>query len=427
MNLSIKKSDLCGWIISGIIVLFSSISGLNVYLFPSTSHEILLLLICCLLYFRVIFKRPLRNICLTGILILLMFFVLRNSLYLVTAGSGIVSLLTYFIMFLLCYYSQYDGIWIEKTLRLFSIIYFIYCFCTIWFYFDSSLYLNYIVDLFPDTRDRLIEWYNSGCMAGLTNHYSTNGMFIASGLIIYCCHMLKYKKKSKMNYFLIVFAIISLLLTGKRGHILFAAGALFTTYYIYTGRNKRNRWQKVFGILFIVFCGFGILLTAVPQLSTFVTRFQESMDSGDITNNRKIFWTLAIQLFKNNPILGIGWNRFRSFSESILNYSAHAHNIYIQLLCETGILGFITYITWIIFMLYKGIENFILLRKKSINSGDYSLYHMAFSVAYQVFFVLYGFTGNPLYDEETFIVYFVACAITIYYESNLSINNNLRI
>ena len=36
---------------------------------------------------------------------------------------------------------------------------------------------------------------------------------------------------------------------------------------------------------------------------------------------------------------------------------------------------------------------------------------MVFSVSMQVFFLLYGFTGNPLYDKEMYFPYYIACAV----------------
>ena len=35
-----------------------------------------------------------------------------------------------------------------------------------------------------------------------------------------------------------------------------------------------------------------------------------------------------------------------------------------------------------------------------------------FAMGMQILFILYGFTGNPLYDREMFVPYFVACAIS---------------
>ena len=55
-------------------------------------------------------------------------------------------------------------------------------------------------------------------------------------------------------------------------------------------------------------------------------------------------------IFKKNPIIGVGPNNYRRECSTIkLNYienncSTHPHNIFFQLLAETGILGIFYYL-----------------------------------------------------------------------------------
>ena len=59
--------------------------------------------------------------------------------------------------------------------------------------------------------------------------------------------------------------------------------------------------------------------------------------------------------------------------------------------------------------------------KMRVNPEDYTNIDyclMNFSLAMQIFFILYGFTGNPLYDREMFVPYFIACAISVNYANN---------
>ena len=46
-------------------------------------------------------------------------------------------------------------------------------------------------------------------------------------------------------------------------------------------------------------------------------------------------------------------------------------------------------------------------------------FHLAYALGFQTFFILYCLSGNPLYDTEMFVPYFLACAFTIYYDSKL--------
>lgn len=63
----------------------------------------------------------------------------------------------------------------------------------------------------------------NNCVPGLTNHYSTNGIYLAIGLMMFSSSFLfeegKNRRKSKIWLVLIVLA---LLLTGKRAHLLFS-------------------------------------------------------------------------------------------------------------------------------------------------------------------------------------------------------------
>ena len=56
------------------------------------------------------------------------------------------------------------------------------------------------------------------------------------------------------------------------------------------------------------------------------------------------------------------------------------------------------------------------MKPENYTNRDYCLIN--FSLAMQILFLLYGFTGNPLYDREMFVPYFIACAISVNYANN---------
>ena len=70
-------------------------------------------------------------------------------------------------------------------------------------------------------------------------------------------------------------------------------------------------------------------------------------------------YKLAYKLFLNQPIFGAGPKGFRYYCRSV-KYdpkvgvcSTHPHNIVIQILSETGILGFIFYFSGLLFLIIK--------------------------------------------------------------------------
>ena len=85
-------------------------------------------------------------------------------------------------------------------------------------------------------------------------------------------------------------------------------------------------------------------------------------------------YTLAYELFKNNPIFGVGPKGFRYFCRSV-EYdspmgicSTHPHNFLIQILSETGIIGLIFYFYGLFFVIYKLFK--VNLKNKSINEKN---------------------------------------------------------
>lgn len=135
------------------------------------------------------------------------------------------------IMFLLCMCSTCID-WMRPMLRVLFISYIIYLAATIIFCFTPDFYLNNIVQLFPKSSRRLTSWYRQGYMAGLTNHYSTNAMFLCTGLLLSLSLCLnRIDKKVKIMPLIAGTFLVGVLLTGKRGPLIFTVAAIYGLYY----------------------------------------------------------------------------------------------------------------------------------------------------------------------------------------------------
>ncbi len=412
MSIKFSAKKLIDWIIAVLVCVFAGSGSLLSVIFKSSASWNLMALAlfaagCAAMICRRI--NPGRTAIWAGCLALVF---LNNNYHL--GQRNFMPLLVFMSVLLLCCVSRRDISWAKYTLKLLNIIYFVYAAATIVFYFTPSFYKGVVVNLFPDSSAKLIQLYDQGCMAGLTNHYSQNAMFIAAGLLITAAGLLKTKKKKWTEIVHCLIMIVALLLTGKRGQVIFAAAAVFAMYYFYTSNNKRTRLFKIFGAVFAAVCAASIVLTVFPALSTFIVRFQQGMDAGDITANRTMFWALAKDLFMQHKLIGVGWSQFQAYSSTVLSYAAHTHNIYLQLLCEVGIIGTVVYLGWFVYNYINAAKLYKFMRKNAIGSG-YALRLVGFSLCFQTFFLLYGFTGNPLYDEEVYILYFISCSIGIYY------------
>ena len=77
------------------------------------------------------------------------------------------------------------------------------------------------------------------------------------------------------------------------------------------------------------------------------------------TGEHQGHYQLALNLFDQNPILGVGPKGFRFHCRKIDFYSeigicsTHPHNTAIQILAETGFIGFSLYVIFLFFLMFK--------------------------------------------------------------------------
>lgn len=347
------------------------------------------------------------------LLALIFLFLVKNNSWSLIRNIGFFASLL--LVVVINYYIRIAYFYVRISL----IVYLIYALATIFLFLNPDIYFEYVVNLFPNTRNFLIKLYKSGYMSGITDHYSTNGMLIAVGLMIAFC--LYLSQKEKWFLFLSIFMETTLLMTGKRAHVLFTAVALFIVYSISLSNsvNRSKRSLYLIGSLIIIITILYLIINYIPALAGSFSRMKMIISGEDDMSGRMILWYAAIDIFKNNKLFGIGWKQFPNMTHIIsMNFSdlsyMDTHNIYLQILSEDGIIGFIVFIFFFIFCL---ITTFITSKKATIEALDHKdrtlLY---FSLSYQIFFLLYGLTGNPLYESMMFIPYFMCCGIGLYYK-----------
>lgn len=316
--------------------------------------------------------------------------------------------------------------WEQKAWRIIQVFCLLHFAAGLFFLANKDLLINRIIPLFniSDNAYRLlISSIENGYMTGLCYHYSTMGMYMAIGAIAFSGVLFQNKKVKKRDLILFILFLIGLSMTGKRGPLLFTILSLGITVLV-TREKRFTRKQLQRGVTasLILIVSFIVAYINVPQLKQVIDRFAVASDDlNDFSSGRiEYFWVYAIDMFLDSPIFGKGWRAFKYSEMGTLNAN-DAHNIYLQLLAEVGLVGFVLVLFLMIRALiitYKAIrenEVFLCLSDKSIRI-------MKMSFAYQIFFILYGFTGNPLYDTQCYYPYVLCCVIG--YSAANQIRNN---
>ncbi len=310
--------------------------------------------------------------------------------------------------------------WIDDSLSIMRLFATIYSVATIAFVFTPSFYTGTVTKLFGSYAATAIQQYNNGNMPGLTANCSTNAMYLCIGIgvsisLLFSNHL---KKKaygnintSRSEYYIIILELCALLLTGKRGPTLFMVMSFSVLYLIQSSKEGFMRWFKLIFIFMTAVVLFFVIISFVPALGRVYYKNLELLEGGNILTGRQSYYEAAYDTFLSNKIFGIGWGGMEIFITSITwnNASYNVHNIYLQLLAETGIVGFT------IFMLFFGTNLIYTIKYTVLKIKGNSLQNITpllFSCYIQVFFLLYGFTGNPLYDIQMLIPYYFAIAIS---------------
>lgn len=164
-------------------------------------------------------------------------------------------------------------------------------------------------------------------------------------ILIYLYLNINLGKNLKKIFFLTIFlSSLAIILSGERAALiyLFLLFFIFSIFYI-----KKIKKYKLFIFLPVLFLIFLIPLLN-DKLKNRVMHGFENYTSLNIENNIYLkYYDSSIKMFLDKPFFGHGPKMFRvvckKYIQNDTNYgcSTHPHNNYIQLLGETGFIGFL--------------------------------------------------------------------------------------
>lgn len=187
-----------------------------------------------------------------------------------------------------------------------------------------------------------------------------NGIFLA--MVSFFC-LFNFRKFGNIQYsqiLLFSLVLVGLLLTGSRSAFIGFAGGIVLLIFFMKGNLRFHivRYVALAGVL---------LFFSAGTINTF-DRFQSIDKSYDFRAN---IWEGALDIFKEQPIFGIGMNNYKDYvrvhaqDQSILMdnnevlYLDAPENGYLKYLVEWGIIAFIMFVLIILLPLFKLMSYYI--------------------------------------------------------------------
>lgn len=209
----------------------------------------------------------------------------------------------------------------------------------------------------------------------INRHHFAAFMEMSIGLTLSLLYGGSTKKDKKLLLIIaIVLMGIAVILTGSRGGILSLLGVVaFVTIINLTNKPKNiddfetnPTFSSSYGNLILVGSSVALLLALLGSVlflggDSSLMRGVGMTQQADISNGRTHFWQTALQVIASNPIIGTGLD---SFGIPFTKYDTwngnlrveQAHNDYLQIFSDAGILGFICAVAFIFLLFRKGFK-----------------------------------------------------------------------
>ena len=185
----------------------------------------------------------------------------------------------------------------------------------------------------------------------------------------------KYKLKEQENYLIYSFFIISTVLllsvfiTGERMSLLLTLASIFIVFMGFF-------FAKLFSFKKVTI----LLLISSIAILFFALSFPDTTQRAYFSTVEKIFnwrtsdyglvWQSAYDVWMQSPVFGVGLHKYREACENLGTYGSsylnaigsgvcfHPHNISLQLLSETGLVGFILFYIMVCVLTFSSLKTF---------------------------------------------------------------------
>lgn len=184
--------------------------------------------------------------------------------------------------------------------------------------------------------------------------------------------------------------------------------------------NRKIVFKYILSYLVLFFLLFSVAmpLTASPQFQLYkmdsgmlTKRVGSIINFGETSNKERIrIWKLSWESIKKHPLLGVGIGNYPVVLNQDLELSkagSSAHNIYLHIASEMGILSLIFALWFLFVLLYKTYKNFT-------DSKDWRI--MVYNGSALIFIpwvLIYSLTDVALFDERAFLFFVTTTALIL--------------
>ena len=256
-------------------------------------------------------------------------------------------------------------------------------------YFFYCIFICFTVLIFDGfyqyfTGENILGWKNSTRTSSFFGSEKILGSYLSRlWPIFFGLSIFMFKKKNKFYPLIMLTFVLSealIFLSGDRTAFFnINLSAIFVILFS----------QKLFQLRLITLLSSILILIIISFINPTAkervfdqTISQMNLDSKSVyifSREHTHHYITALKIFLDNKVLGVGVKNFRNFCNdekyriSEVSCSTHPHNTYIQILSETGIVGFLFLLTILIYFCKYILKHFILKFKGKYYFNDFEI------------------------------------------------------
>lgn len=144
-----------------------------------------------------------------------------------------------------------------------------------------------------------------------------------------------------INLLYLPIAMLAIILTASRGGFIIAIIGLTLVPLTFRYANTSRKFIVAFAL--IIMCVLVIRFTPQQNFNRILETSSE-ISEGNVSNRSQI-WRAGLEVYSESPLLGVGVGNFTLATTPILGYTIPAHNAYVLILTELGIVGILLFLS----------------------------------------------------------------------------------
>lgn len=227
------------------------------------------------------------------------------------------------------------------------------------------------------------------------------------------------KKLGKLGIFTIAIGIMTYLIAWTVTPFMAMIISSILIIYVTIGNKDKKtlvRYDIFFWLSIIAF-----IIIVVFRMQNYFSYFIEDVLKKDLTfTGRTTIWDKSIEYFKESPIIGNGVYNFNARLKNSNIGIYHAHCTYLNILMESGIIGFILYIGILLYVNIQLNKVKYTIIYKMVSIGFLAVFILTLMDVFRVNYTFYILINLGIYSSLIHRQYFEGES----YEKNRDNNNN---